>query len=361
MRMFWIEFCVKQQGSNLSPSSSLCLSSGNHSWRIFQQARFQGFDCKINGQALGQCSCTAWAGLSGQHKHWVFPTGAAGHTLLTWVKKLLPLLLHWLISRVKVLMIYEFWVVMSHWQEDFMRTYNQPKPHSLLCSIFQSHIGVWVNIRHRNKNRCSELNPVQSSRSKFTTCLRKGSLLRFLSKSTATSDGNSKNLEPMSGMILNRLQPMFVAEFVANECYISRPRWDLHWLIFNLKQSATQNQHLLCCWPNIYHLISKICPNFQVLWLFWGWWSAWWALSKKCARNFTPKSVPNAVIGTYTRFAVSKSGISCLALKFSSSNHTITILYAKIQLSHRLLNMMYCFLRKLKWTHGSVTSVVNSD
>ena len=64
----------------------------------------------------------------------------------------------------------------------------------LFCSIFQSFIGLWVKIWHRNKTACSESNPVQSSRSKSTTCPRKGSLLRFESNSTATSDGGAQKL-----------------------------------------------------------------------------------------------------------------------------------------------------------------------
>ena len=41
-------------------------------------------------------------------------------------------------------------------------------------------------------------------------------------------------------------------------------------LIFNIQifeQSATQNNHVVCYWPTIHNLMSKICPNFpsQVL------------------------------------------------------------------------------------------------
>ena len=39
-------------GSNLSPSLSPCLSSGNHSLVLFQEV-IEGFDCKINGRFLG--------------------------------------------------------------------------------------------------------------------------------------------------------------------------------------------------------------------------------------------------------------------------------------------------------------------
>ena len=51
--------------------------------------------------------------------------------------------------------------------------------------------GLWVKILHRNKTVCSESNPVQYSRYKSTTCLRKERLLRFELNSTATSELNS--------------------------------------------------------------------------------------------------------------------------------------------------------------------------
>ena len=47
---------------------------------------------------------------------------------------------------------------------------------------------------HWNRTACSESNTVQSSRSKSTTCPRKGRLLRFESNSTATSDGGAQQL-----------------------------------------------------------------------------------------------------------------------------------------------------------------------
>ena len=70
----------------------------------------------------------------------------------------------------------------------------RPKQRPSLRSILRSFIGLWVKIWHRNKTSCSESNPVQSSRSKSTTCPRKGSLLRFESNSTETSDGGAQNL-----------------------------------------------------------------------------------------------------------------------------------------------------------------------
>ena len=44
-----------------------------------------------------------------------------------------------------------------------------------------------------------------------------GRLLRFESNSAATSKSARKNLETMSGVILNRSQPKFAAKLVSNE------------------------------------------------------------------------------------------------------------------------------------------------
>ena len=77
---------------------------------------------------------------------------------------------------------------------ELARSCCRPKPRPSLRSILRSFIGLWVKIWHRNKTACSESNPVQSSRSKSSTCLRKGSLLRFESNSTATSDGGAQKL-----------------------------------------------------------------------------------------------------------------------------------------------------------------------
>ena len=71
-----------------------------------------------------------------------------------------------------------------------------PKQCPLLCSIFLSVIGLWVKIWHKNKTACSKLNLVQSSRSKLTTCGRKGCLLRFkLNTGAAALDGDTQKLE----------------------------------------------------------------------------------------------------------------------------------------------------------------------
>ena len=147
----------------------------------------------------------------------------------------------------------------------------QPKQRPLFCSIFLSFIGLWVNIWHRNKIACSESNPVQSSRSKSRTCLRKGRLLRFKMNSTATSAGGAKKLGNYVWHDSNRLwrlQP----NLSQIECDLwkqcSDQRWQNQpqisiWRFF--EQYAFVNNHLLCYWPTIHNSISKIwivCPKF---------------------------------------------------------------------------------------------------
>ena len=70
--------------------------------------------------------------------------------------------------------------------------YCWPKQRPSLSSILQSFIGLWVKIWHRIKRACSKSNPVRSSKSMSTTCLRKGRLLKFELNSTATSDGGAQ-------------------------------------------------------------------------------------------------------------------------------------------------------------------------
>ena len=80
---------VRRQSSSLSP----CLSSGNHSRRLFKKTS-EGFDSKIMAELLGQCSGTAWAGQTGQHKHRVFPCRKQSllATICSLWEKVLPLL-----------------------------------------------------------------------------------------------------------------------------------------------------------------------------------------------------------------------------------------------------------------------------
>ena len=100
---------------------------------------------------------------------------------------------------------------------ELARSCCRPKQRPSLRSIFLSVIGLWVKIWHRNKTACSESNPVQSSRSKSTTCPRKGRLLRFESNSTATSDGGAQKLGNDVRKDSESIATKFAAIPVANE------------------------------------------------------------------------------------------------------------------------------------------------
>ena len=152
----------------------------------------------INGQAL-------WAarhclgGWTGQHKHREFPRQfpsrwqlpvAAGSDSLTyrlacWKHATTFSTLtqfkgqfFWMFCRLRQQQALLFFM----WHEIFYgigKSRCQPKQHPSLCSIFQSVIGLWVEIWLGTKTACSESNPVQSSRSKLMTCPRKVHLLKF--------------------------------------------------------------------------------------------------------------------------------------------------------------------------------------
>ena len=118
--------------------------------------------------------------------------------------------------------------------------------------------------------------PVRSSRSKSTTRLQPARGKRVCQDLNQTAQqlhmAARKSLETMIDMILNWSQPKIAAKFVQMKCYGWKRCSDKRWqgkLWFSIwrffKQSAFVNNHLLCYWPAIDNLISKICPKFQVL------------------------------------------------------------------------------------------------
>ena len=145
-----------------------------------------------------------------------------------------------------------------------------PKQRPLLRSIFLSVIGLWVKIWHRNKTAYSKSNPVQSSRSKSTSCVRKGCQLKFQPSDFRWRSAKSwKWCQAWFWIDCNQsLQP----NQLQMKCDVWRPcsdqRWqdELWFLIWRLfEQSAFANIHLLCYWPTIDNSISKIYPQFQVI------------------------------------------------------------------------------------------------
>ena len=205
---------IKLQSSSLTPSSSPCLSSGKHSQRLFQKTitpkgyskrQSKVLTAKSMTGLLGQLSYTAWTGQTGKYKHCVFPSWLQSCSYqLTWWKEAAAKRGYRSGSTDSVLESKRFQCFVNVWLQQDTSFFRQneifdgigqkllpTKAVPVLCSIFQSFIGLWVN---RNKIACSKLNPVQSIRSKLTTCPRKGRLLRSWSNSTEISDGGMQKL-----------------------------------------------------------------------------------------------------------------------------------------------------------------------
>ena len=265
---------VRWQSSSLSPSLSTCLAVPEGIRRFRGQNQLP-----CSWASLLLCFCAGW---TGKHKHRVFPSLLQSLLVAKGLleENMLPLLWYWLSSRVnKALKLCKFQAATSHFffmemniSMELAKSCCQPKPHPSLRSIFLSFIHLWAKIWHRNKTACSELNPVQSSRSKLTTCLWKGRLLIFKSNSTATiwlSAKAGKGCQAWFWIDCNqRLQPnrLQIKYYVWKPCSDQRWQdklWFSIWRFF--EQSAFVNIHLLCYWPTILNSILKICPKFQVI------------------------------------------------------------------------------------------------
>ena len=177
------------------------------------------FDCKVNGCSWGCAPAQLWQ-VRLQSTNTEFQSLLPSLCLKTGLleEKVVSFLQYWLPSRVnKVLMLFKFWAVMIYWPQifflwemkfdGFCKNLLQTKAVLITTINLLSLTGLWVKIGHRNKSACSNQSPVQSSRSKPTTCIRKLFLLRFQRKSTATSyGGRQKPLGTVSGMIFNLMQ-----------------------------------------------------------------------------------------------------------------------------------------------------------
>ena len=142
------------------------------------------------------CSGTAWAGWTGKQKH---SAVAAGRDRLTWEKSAVTLA----ILRVKkVLMLGKFWAVTSHWRhflfhvkKCFLWNLQEYVTEQSSAHLFaQSRDDLLVKKAWEQVAWC-EWNPALSKqKTKLTTCLRKGCLLRFPLNSKATSDGGAQKV-----------------------------------------------------------------------------------------------------------------------------------------------------------------------
>ena len=140
-----------------------------------------------------------------------------------------------------------------------------------------------------------------SSRSKLTTCLRKGRLLRFQLNSTATSDGGAQKLgndlwQWPAWFWIDVNQSLQPDQSKNEKRFVWKPYRGLHWLdelwfsaLRFFQQSATEKNHfpfytvtdqasITWSWSSIQNL------NFKFS-LFCGSLPAWWALSKECVKR----------------------------------------------------------------------------
>ena len=249
---------------------------------------------------------------------------------------------------------------------ELARSCCRPKLHPSLRSIFLSGIGLWVEIWHRNKTACSVWNPVQSSRSKSTTCPRKEERTSAQIQIEQHSDFRWRHIKAWKRcqawfwINLNQsLQP----NCSQMKCDVQKPcSSDQHWqdeLRFSIwryfEQSAFVNNHLLCYWPAIHKLIQNIFPKFQVI-SSQGQWAAQWALNKNCATwkyfNSDPCRMRQNVStkGLRSRILVfrvwpwystwQKNRESCTWLLVAKYNESCTV-----------------FFGRLIWTYGIVVKV----
>ena len=189
-----------------SPSSSRCMSSVNHSRRLFQK-RIEGFDCQINGRALEGALRHSLGGSDGRDQtQGVFESAAvaAGRDRLA-EENVLPPLRYWLSSRVKmVLLLFRYLAATSHsffhvkwnfrlnWQDVVAdqcsaHRFAQSFDHSLVSEL-KYDIGTKQHVPNRILCKAADLSrwPVREK----GVC----SVLRFELNSTVTSDGGAQKL-----------------------------------------------------------------------------------------------------------------------------------------------------------------------
>ena len=107
---------VRRHSSNLSPSLSPCLSSGNLSEGSSRRLS-KVYRAKSTAKQLGQLSGSACAGWTGESKHRVFPSQRQSLLAATasLEENMLPHLRYWLNSRAnKVFMLCKYLAATSH-------------------------------------------------------------------------------------------------------------------------------------------------------------------------------------------------------------------------------------------------------
>ena len=136
--------------------------------RRLSQKSIEDFDCKINDWVLGQRSCTAWVGQTGEHKHRAFQSRRQSLLAATALEEnMLPFLRYWLSWRVKkVSMKCKYRAATTHfffhkkWKfrwncREVTQKFLPTKVAPIASLNLWSFIGPWAKIWHRNKTACS--------------------------------------------------------------------------------------------------------------------------------------------------------------------------------------------------------------
>ena len=161
-----------------------------------------------------------------------------------------------------------------------------------LRSFFRPFISLWLKIWRRNESEFSNWILCKAAHRNPQSVREKGVCSdsnQTQTNNTATSDGGAQRLgndvwhdsESITTNVCSQIGNKWIEMFKGQH-------WQdkLQLLILRFfEQSAFVNNHLLCYWPFIHNLISKISPKFcSQFSLVWGWWAALWAFSKKCAK-----------------------------------------------------------------------------
>ena len=201
--------------------------------------RPEGFDCTINGRALGTALRHGLGGSDRRAQTQGVSESASiavGRNRLAWGKRATTTdSVHGFNDKFRD---ESFFFSMRN--EIFARSCCRPKPRPSLRSILRSFIGIWVEIWHRNKTACSESNPVQSSRSLNRRPVREKGVCSDSNRTAQRLQMVARKiLETISDMILIRPQPKFSAKSVANEMRsLQAKQWPAltgRALIFDLK------------------------------------------------------------------------------------------------------------------------------
>ena len=123
----------------------------------------------------------------------------------------------------------------------------------LLCSIFQSFIGLWVEIWHRNKPHVPNGILCKAADLNQQSVHEKGICSDSIQPAHLFQMVVHKSLETVSGMILNWSQPKFAAKSVAVKCNAWKPC-----IFFWCNKNLLHTKAACIVWLNILNLCFSI-------------------------------------------------------------------------------------------------------